>query len=50
MCSSIGLEPIKHPPGKGILAFPNLERSGPIQKKLPLRALNKSKSDSWDGG
>ena len=38
MCSSIGLDPIKHPPGKGIFAFPNLASSGPMQKKLPLRA------------
>ena len=50
MCSSIGLDPIKQPPGRGIFAFPNLARRGPMQKKLTLRAWNKSKNKSCDGG
>ena len=50
MWTSIGLDPIKQPPGKGIFAFPNLARIGPMQKKLALRASNKSKNNSFDGG
>ena len=42
MCSSIGLEPMLHPPGKGTWASPNLVKSAPIQKKLALNPLTSS--------
>ena len=42
MCSSIGLEPILHPPGKGIFASPNLANIAPIQKKLALKPFTSS--------
>ena len=38
ICSSIGLDPMRHPPGRGILTSPNLARIGPIHTKLALRA------------
>jgi len=46
MCSSIGLKPILHPPGKGTLASPNLLNSAPIQKKLALNPLTSSPGSS----
>ena len=42
MCSSIGLKPILHPPGKGTLASPYLLNNAPIQKKLALNPLTSS--------
>ena len=42
MCSSMGLEPILHPPGKGTLASPYLLNNAPIQKKLALNPLTSS--------
>jgi len=42
MCSSIGLEPILHPPGNGTWASPNLVNRAPIQKKLALNPLTSS--------
>ena len=42
MCSSMGLEPILHPPGKGTLASPYLLNNAPIQKKLALSPLTSS--------
>jgi len=46
MCSSIGLEPILHPPGNGTWASPNLVNSAPIQKKLALNPLTSSYGSS----
>ena len=47
MCSSIGLEPISQPPGKGILASPNLLNRAPIQKKLALSPFTSSYGSSF---
>ena len=46
MCSSMGLEPILHPPGKGTLASPYLLNNGPIQKKLALNPFTSSYGSS----
>ena len=46
MCSSIGLNPILQPPGKGICTSPNLANNAPIQKKLALKPLTNSNGSS----